>query len=52
MRNTRNGWMRGARAVAAVACVTVVAACGGGSIEEQTQANGSRPPKQEASAVT
>ena len=39
MRNTRNGWMRGARAVAAVACVTVVAACGGGSIEEQTQAN-------------
>jgi glycine betaine/proline transport system substrate-binding protein len=31
--------MRGARAVAVVACVTVVAACGGGSIEEQTQAN-------------
>ena len=39
MRNTRIRWMRGARAVAAVACVTLVTACGGGSIEEQTQAN-------------
>jgi glycine betaine/proline transport system substrate-binding protein len=39
MRNTRMEWMRGARAVAAVACVAVVTACGGGSIDEQTQAN-------------
>ncbi|HEX6150469.1 ABC transporter substrate-binding protein [Nocardioides sp.] len=39
MRNTRNSWMRGARAVAAVACVAVVTACGGGDIGEQTQAN-------------
>ena len=39
MRNTRNRWMQGARAVAAVACVTLVAACGGGGISEQTQAN-------------
>jgi glycine betaine/proline transport system substrate-binding protein len=39
MRNTRNRWMRGARAVAAVACVAVVTACGGGDIDDQTQAN-------------
>ena len=39
MRNTRNSWMRGARMVAAVACVAVVTACGGGDISEQTQAN-------------
>jgi glycine betaine/proline transport system substrate-binding protein len=31
--------MRGARAVAAVACVTLVTACGGGSIDEETAQN-------------
>ena len=41
MLNTRNRWMRGARAVGAVACLTlVVAGCGeGGSIDEETKAN-------------
>ena len=39
MRNTRNRWRRGARAVAAVACLTLVTACGGGSIDEETEAN-------------
>ena len=39
MRITRNGWMR-ARPALAVACLAlVVAGCGGGSIEEETQSN-------------
>src|SRR5688572_28728638 len=39
MRHVRRGVRRGARLAAAAACVTLITACGGGEIGEQTQAN-------------
>jgi glycine betaine/proline transport system substrate-binding protein len=39
MRHVRSGVRRGARLAAAAACVTLITACGGGEIGEQTQAN-------------